>query len=92
MRTDTCRLRWCKIAPIALAFVLTLATCSPLAAQSWTSTATKGIGNLLSNASSLGLMPASTPVHVSVALQLNNKQALQQYIQVINTPGKCSFR
>jgi pseudomonalisin len=65
--------------------------CMPLAAQTWSSTATQGLGNVLSNATPLGLAAPNSPMHVAVALQLNNKQALQQYIQAINTPGSALF-
>jgi len=65
---------------------LTLPSARPAAAATtWTSTATQGL--TLSNATSLGALPASTPLNISVALSLRNRPALDQYIRSINTPG-----
>jgi len=38
------------------------------------------------NAAPLGLLPAATTLHVAVALQINNKQSLIQYVKSINDP------
>ena len=61
--------------------------CTAAFAQTWTSTATQGLGSRLNNATPLGLLSPTTPMHVEVALRLNNQQALQQYIKNINTPA-----
>jgi len=68
---------------LILVFTLTL----PAAAQTWTSTATQGLGTVLANAVQLGPLPASTTLHVAVALTLNNREALAQYVQAINDPA-----
>src|SRR5690348_6628981 len=58
----------------------------PSLAQVWVSTATQGVGNQLANATPAGLLPGSTTLHIAVALGLNNKDALIQYVQAINDP------
>jgi len=63
----------------------------PSAAQTWVSTATQGLGNLLVNATPMGLLPAATTLHVAVALQINNKQSLMQYVKAINDPGNALY-
>lgn len=63
----------------------------PSAAQTWVSTATQGLGNMLVNATPMGLLPAATTLHVAVALQVNNKQSLIQYVQAINDPSNALY-
>jgi len=74
---------------LALIFYSTsaLLVCGSAAAQTWVSTSTQAIGPNLLNATSEGNVADSTPVHVNVALQIQNKPALVEYLQQINTPG-----
>lgn len=58
-----------------------------LAAQTWVSTSTQAVGPFLANAVSQGVLTGSTPIHVNVALQLQNRAALVAYVQNITTPG-----
>jgi subtilase family serine protease len=60
-------------------------------AQTWVSTATQGVGNLLTNATPLGSADPSMPLDVALALQLNNKNALAQYVSAINDPTNPAF-
>ncbi|MGA8072944.1 MAG: S53 family peptidase [Candidatus Acidiferrales bacterium] len=66
---------------------LLLVVSGSVAAQNWISTSTQAIGPALANATSQGLLPDSTPIHVNVALQIQNRDALVQYVQHITTPG-----
>jgi pseudomonalisin len=56
-------------------------------AQSWVTTSTQAVGPTLANATSQGALPGTTPVHVNVALQIQNRAALVNYVQSITTPG-----
>jgi subtilase family serine protease len=56
-------------------------------AQTWVSAGTRGVGNLLANATPLGAADPSMTLHIAVALQLNNKSALLQYVSAINDPA-----
>jgi pseudomonalisin len=90
MDTDNCS-RLGTVLKIAVFLLLASSMCAPAFAQTWASTATQGLGNLLSNATPVGLLDSATPLHVKVALRLNNQSALQQYIQAINTPGSSLY-
>ena len=68
-----------------------MAVTIPCAAQTWVPTSTQGLGMLLANATSLGPMPASASLHVAVAMQLNNKSALLQYLQTISDPSSAIY-
>lgn len=72
-------------------FLFGCALSLPSNAQTWVSTATQGLGSLLVNATPAGLLPASTPLHVAVALQINNKHSLIQYVNAINDPGNALY-
>src|SRR3984957_1443285 len=74
---------------IALIFYSTsaLLICGSAAAQTWVTTSTQAIGPHLLSATSVGNVADSTPVHVNVALQIQNKPALVEYLQQVNTPG-----
>ena len=61
--------------------------CCSAAAQTWSSTATQAIGPALANAIDQGALPDSTPVHVNVALQIQNRSALVTYVQNITNPA-----
>src|SRR3989442_1663757 len=54
--------------------------------QIWTSTATRGLGNRLANATPIGMLPGSTVLHIAVALKLNNEDALVKYVKAVNNP------
>ncbi|MGA8618719.1 MAG: S53 family peptidase [Candidatus Sulfotelmatobacter sp.] len=56
-------------------------------AQTWVSTATQAVGPTLANAISQGALPDSTPVHVNVGLQIQNRAALVSYVQSITNPN-----
>ena len=71
--------------PLVLFFVFALTLPAP--AQTWISTSTKGLGTVLANAVQLGPLPASTTLHIAVALKLNNRNSLVQYVHAINDPG-----
>jgi pseudomonalisin len=60
-------------------------------AQTWISAGTRGVGNLLANATPLGAADPSMTLHIAVALQLNNKSALLQYVSAINDPASPLF-
>jgi pseudomonalisin len=61
------------------------------AAQNWVSTSTQAIGPALANATANGLLPDATPIHVNVALQIQNREALVAYVQQITTPGTALY-
>ena len=75
--------RWRTPLLLCLVFALTL----PSPAQTWISTSTQGLGTVLTNAVQLGPLPASTTLHIAVALKLNNRDSLIQYVKAINDPG-----
>ena len=60
-------------------------------AQTWVSTATQGLGNSLVNASPVGALDGSQTLHIAVALQINNRDALIQYVNAINDPNSPLF-
>jgi subtilase family serine protease len=60
-------------------------------AQSWTPTATQAIGPALANAIDQGALPDSTPIHVNVALQIQNRAALVTYVQNITNPNNSMY-
>lgn len=64
---------------------------SSVAAQDWVSTSTQAIGPALANETAQGLLPDSTPIHVNVALQIQNRDALVAYVQHITTPGDALY-
>ncbi|PYT34893.1 MAG: hypothetical protein DMG58_03660 [Acidobacteria bacterium] len=76
--------RW-RTLTLVLFFVFALTLPAP--AQTWISTSTQGLGTVLANAVQLGPLPASTPLHIAVALKLNNRNSLVQYVKAINDPG-----
>src|SRR6267143_5457970 len=71
--------------PLLLCLVFALTLSSP--AQTWISTSTQGLGTVLANAVQLGPLPASTTLHIAVALKLNNRDLLVQYVKAINDPS-----
>ncbi|HUI81672.1 MAG TPA: S53 family peptidase [Bryobacteraceae bacterium] len=73
------------------AWICAAALSVPGYGQGWTSTATKGLGTALTNAVSLGPLPASTPLHIAVALRLNNRSGLENYVAAIQNPSNSQF-
>jgi len=63
----------------------------PCFGQGWTSTATKGLGSSLTNATPVGVLPASTALHIAVALRLNNRSGLESYAAAIQDPSNSLF-
>jgi pseudomonalisin len=68
--------------------LLTVCICPNASGQSWTSTATKAypVQNL-SNATLLGPLEASTPIHIVVGLQEQNANQVQPTLRRMLTPG-----
>ncbi|MGA3194757.1 MAG: S53 family peptidase [Terriglobales bacterium] len=60
-------------------------------AQTWVPTATQAIGPALANAIDQGPLPASTPIHVNVALQIPNRAALASYVQSVTNPASLQY-
>src|SRR5690348_5184648 len=63
----------------------------PSSAQTWVSTATQGLGNLLANATPAGPLPDSAGLRIAVALRLNNRDSLVQYVKAINDPTSIPY-
>ena len=77
---------------ILLATAFMMCTTLNLFAQSWAPTATQAIGPNLVNAIAQGNLPDSTPIHVNLGLQMQNKAAAQAYVKHITTPGDPLFQ
>jgi pseudomonalisin len=86
------RIRVRFIGPLLLALSLASVFVFPgVAAAQWVTTATQGVGPVLVNATAQGLLPDSTPVHINVGLQIQNRAALVSYVQSITTPGNLLY-
>jgi subtilase family serine protease len=72
---------------IAVLSLASLLIFSEMAAAQFVTTATQGVGPALLNATAQGLLPDSTPIHVNIGLQIQNRAALVSYVQSITTPG-----
>ncbi|HUK23744.1 MAG TPA: S53 family peptidase [Terriglobales bacterium] len=72
-------------------FVLILFFAGAAQAQNWVPTATQAVGPALVNAISQGTLPDSTPIHVNVGLQIQNRDALVAYVKHTSTPGDPLF-
>jgi len=68
-------------------FLLCVFTTAFVAGQTWVSTATQAIGPALANAVDQGALSDSTPIHVNVGLQIQNRAALIAYVQNITNPS-----
>ena len=84
MRYTRCCFAW---APISLCFALFLAPLARAQSSAWVSTATRAVGPLLVNATPIGLLDSSTPIHIAVGLSLRNQNALVQYARAANDPA-----
>ena len=62
-----------------------------LLAQTWVATSTQAVAPSLADAVSKGLLPDSTPVHINVGLQIQNRTALVNYVKHITTPGDALY-
>jgi pseudomonalisin len=78
---------------LLLLSVVTLALSVPktAAAQNWVSTGTQAVGPVLANAISQGNLPEATPIHVNIGLQIQNRDALVNYVKRISTPGDALY-
>src|SRR5947209_4935835 len=63
----------------------------PSMAQIWAGTATRGLGNLLANATPIGILPGGTALHIALALQMNNRAALVQYVKSVSDPASALY-
>jgi pseudomonalisin len=71
--------------------LLILSVSGSAAAQNWVSTGTLAVGPMLANAISQGTLPGATPIHVNVGLQIQNRDALVNYVKRITTPGDALY-
>src|SRR5260370_12883080 len=77
--------------PMMLSGVLALLLLQPVYGQSWVSTGTKAIGPSLQNATQLGLLPATTPLHIVVGLKMQNADQVQPTLKRMLTPGDALY-
>jgi pseudomonalisin len=77
---------------ILLVVAFMMCTTLNLLAQNWAPTATQAIGPVLANAISQGNLADSTPIHVNLGLQIQNRAAAQAFVQHITTPGDPLFQ
>src|SRR5215475_3396903 len=68
-------------------FAVSLFTLSAVASAQWASTSTQAVGPALVSATDQGALATSTPIHVNLALQIQNRSALVTYLQSITTQG-----
>jgi pseudomonalisin len=74
--------------PVLLASgVLSFLLLPAINAQTWVSTGTKALGPSLANATQLGSLPASTPLHLAIGLQMQNANQVQPMLKRMLTPG-----
>jgi subtilase family serine protease len=73
--------------------LLTICICPNASGQTWTSTATKAypVQNL-SNATLIGPVAPTTPLHVVVGLQMQNASQIQPTLRRMLTPGDPLYR
>jgi pseudomonalisin len=78
-----------RVPAVYALLLLILALSVPLTAwaQNWVSTGTQAVGPALANATSQGNLPDTTPAHVNVGLQIQNRAALLNFVKRISTPG-----
>ena len=82
------RIRVRRNGPLLAAMSLIAISIFPgFATAQWVNTATQAVGPALVNATAQGLLPNSTPVHVNIGLQIQNRAALVDYVRSITTPG-----
>jgi pseudomonalisin len=71
--------------PLGALAIAWLTLCLPAIGQNWTSTATKAFP--VTNATLLGSLDPSTPLHVAVGLQMQNAGQVQPMLKSMITPG-----
>jgi pseudomonalisin len=91
MKSMRSSVRWYGHSVVLASFVLIFFLAGMAAAQNWVSTATQAVGPALVNAISQGTLPDSTPIHVNVGLNIQNRDALVAYVQHAGTPGDPLF-
>lgn len=72
---------------VQLAITVAAMMASVANAQTWVSTATKGVGPSLKGAHELGALSSSTPMHVVVGLKVQNAASIQPTLRRMLTPG-----
>ncbi|MBV9761353.1 MAG: S8/S53 family peptidase [Acidobacteriaceae bacterium] len=72
---------------VQLAITIAATMASMASAQTWVSTATKGIGPSLKGAHELGALSSSTPMHLVVGLKVQNAASIQPTLRRMLTPG-----
>jgi pseudomonalisin len=72
-----------NVVPLTLALAASLA--SVASAQTWVSTATKALP--LANATELGALSSTTPLHIGVGLKMQNAALVQPTLKRMLTPG-----
>ena len=87
MKSIRSSVQFCRPSVVLAVFLLILFTAGSVAAQNWAPTSTQAIGPALANAIAQGSLPDSTPIHVNVGLQIQNRDALVAYNKRISTPG-----
>jgi pseudomonalisin len=87
MKSIRSSVRFLRPSVVLATFLLILFIAASATAQNWVSTSTQAVGPALANATAQGLLPDSTPIHVNVGLQIQNRDALVAYAKQIATPG-----
>jgi pseudomonalisin len=86
--TKTCvRLTGPRVVGMTLLCFFTMLLSEVAVAQGWVSTSTQAVGPTLANATAQGALPDTAPVHVNLALQIQNRAALVNYVQSITNPS-----
>ncbi len=91
MKSIRSRVQFCRPSVVLPVFLLILFTAGSATAQNWAPTSTQAIGPALANAIVQGPLPDSTPIHVNVGLQIQNRDALVAYTKHITTPGDAIY-
>ncbi|MGH9704610.1 MAG: S53 family peptidase [Candidatus Acidiferrales bacterium] len=76
-----------RVSLVVILHSFVLFACGLAGAQTWVSTSTQAVGPALANATAQGLLPDSTPLRINVGLQIQNRDALMDYVRHISTPG-----
>jgi pseudomonalisin len=70
---------------VAITVAASLATVAP--AQTWVSTSTKAVAPVLNNATPVGALASSTPMHIVVGMKVRNPEQIQPTLRRMLTPG-----
>ncbi len=79
-----------RVSPVVTLILLSLFSGFAVA-QTWSPTATQAVGPALANVIDQGSLADSTPIHVNVALQIQNRNALAAYVQSIANPASLQY-